>query len=456
MSNRIDGPRVARPAQDGIMPVSEAETKAAAEVGKFAGNGLDVAAARKALGSVGAAALPNAPALDIGAAASDVRAFGQGLLDFFGDVVDAVPGVLDKIFVKPLQNLAWGAGQKLVIDAKQAFPTAKAESWRGKTGADIPWRCDPVEDRAVAALLKEELAGGKPSPNDHGLTPARLDALRSGYADSPRVQAALDSLAADGKLTQVAAGGGTLLAHLEKIANAPLDKTVEAERSDLLGEVIIEVQQSGSVAQRGMNTCGASSAAAHLCYSDPAEYARLVAGLASPAGTVKTANGVELKRDEKWDLDCDTQSKTGIQRTLSGRLLQPAIMDLGAINEYDNETDLDRIWVARMGTKPAGVERQMEALTGKNWDWTSTTTGIGRNQVADRLKGASLDHPVIVAMNYNDEGEVSPSFHWIRVVGYDEASKQIIIRNTQRGTEERIDYGEFRERMFYAVHERTD
>ncbi len=126
MTQRIDGPRVPRPA-----PGAGSRAGAAAgakEAIAQAGTSLDTKAAHAALSSVAAGALPAAPGLALGAAAQGVQSLGQKLLSFFGD---AVPGTLGRVVLRPLMDLAWGVGEKLEIASKDQFPTAKAESWRG-------------------------------------------------------------------------------------------------------------------------------------------------------------------------------------------------------------------------------------------------------------------------------------------------------------------------------------
>lgn len=279
---------------------------------------------------------------------------------------------------------------------------------------------------------------------------ARFEALRARFADSPQVRDALDHLAATGALRQEdKLGAGTTLDHLEAIAEGPLAPAAAQKRDDLLGETIMELAEPNAVAQRGRNTCGASNAQALLARMAPAEYARLVAGLAGPDGEVETVTGKRLARDPDWTLD-DTSKSSGLPRTTSSRLLQPAIMDLGSDGDYDNVSDEDAIG---MGTRPWGVVKYMEALTGEAWKWTSTLTGWGTSEMADELKAATPEHPVMIALNYNDKGETTPEFHWVRVVGYQEGLDRLVVCNTQRGTEETFDYEDLRSRMFCAVYE---
>lgn len=133
---------------------------------------------------------------------------------------------------------------------------------------------------------------------------------------------ALQTLLVSGQLTKER----DLLPRLSALAEQPLASGLD--RDDLVSHVLQEVADPAAISQAQKATCGATVGQIMLAKARPADYVRMVAGLASPEGKAPLANGKTLSREADWNAEDGG-------RSLSSRLLQPAFM------EYANGENLD-------------------------------------------------------------------------------------------------------------------
>ncbi|MDB5096438.1 MAG: hypothetical protein JWM80_859 [Cyanobacteria bacterium RYN_339] len=124
--------------------------------------------------------------------------------------------------------------------------------------------------------------------------------------------------------------------------------------AEVIGDLVQEIYVPSAINQQGANTCTATSIQILLARQAPAEYARLVAGLASPSGEVKLANGDTLTREpgsaEAQPLLVkvgEREVKSADYRSHPSRLLQDALM------EY---ADGDEAYDAQRGTHSGGID----------------------------------------------------------------------------------------------------
>lgn len=307
--------------------------------------------------------------------------------------------------------------------------------------ADIKVLADPPDvnapNAAADAQAKRELA----DPRLRAATQAALaklspadrktyDQLFAKLQGQPRAQAGLQALARADKLgAKDLAGGQNLLTHLGAIATQPLAPSVQqAGQTALLAQVVLELAEPGAIAQKGVNSCGATVVQHMIARDHPGEYARLVAGLASPAGAVTMQDGQTLRRDPAWNADSDVSKRFGGVRSISSRLLQPAFLHHAGTFRYDNQRDGSIIPVldmAVMGMVPWGMTKLIKGLTGRSFDWDVATRS---STFERRMKSASPERPVPIALNYAERrGEIGP--HWVQVVGFDAGSNRIIALN---------------------------
>ncbi|MHB8876537.1 MAG: hypothetical protein ACYC8T_22810 [Myxococcaceae bacterium] len=137
--------------------------------------------------------------------------------------------------------------------------------------------------------------------------------------------------------------GLTLLDNLAKLATQPVNADLLAAtpgaRQQILDGVLLEVSNPGKyVKQGGFNTCQVTATQYALVKANPAEYARLMAGLAGPGGQAVMRGGETLElQKEHLDLQGDW-------RSLSCSIFQGAAMEYSnGIADYDAATDTQHL-----------------------------------------------------------------------------------------------------------------
>lgn len=173
---------------------------------------------------------------------------------------------------------------------------------------------------------------------------------------------ALNDLVTSGKATAVDREGATTLDRLGELAWGPRAKELDAEgvtRSELLRSVTTEITRPDQINQGSKGTCTTTSLSYELAKREPAEYVRLVSGLASNAGQVQMANGHILKAPEGV-----YANDTATTRSPSERILQASLMDYGNgfFRDYDNANDQHQIGFLQTG----GGLRPSETLSVRN------------------------------------------------------------------------------------------
>ncbi|MBM3271409.1 MAG: hypothetical protein FJZ01_27550, partial [Candidatus Sericytochromatia bacterium] len=235
-----------------------------------------------------------------------------------------------------LGQLGYGAIQDLLADDEQTAGGAG----KGNRGGEQP----KVERRPRPSTIPGTRRDGA-SPDDVAAREAALEVLspadRAAFdrvaqavAGNPRAQRALDSLLLVGALEDRAVVGGRRLVEiLDGMRAQPLAGGIDS--AALLAQTLIEMDDPTSISQMDKNTCGATVVQMTIARDNPAEYARIVAGLASPAGRVTLPSGQTAVRASDW------QSRDG-GRSVPSRLIQPAFMNLAAASSggsYDNARD---------------------------------------------------------------------------------------------------------------------
>jgi hypothetical protein len=246
----------------------------------------------------------------------------------------------------------------------------------------------------------ERTALAKLNPDDR----RRYEALSAQVMNRPMSQRALQTMLLERRLP------GTLLAQFETMLSQPVAGGID--RAQLLGETLCEVEDPVRIAQHGKGTCGAGTAQILLARQNPAEYVRLVNGLASPKGEITMRGGAKLTRKVDWADDNDGG------RSLSSRLVQPAFMEyagfLSSITDYDNSEDKHKIGSIPLfsGLLGWGEANLLDQLTGKNYEnltpfrWNRESHWTALKLALKESKG-----PVPVAMTWGDQG----SGHFIQV-----------------------------------------
>lgn len=279
----------------------------------------------------------------------------------------------------------------------------------------------------------------KLSPKDR----ARYDTVKKALLAEPNADPvaalALQTMLLEGKLPGAKALGSkdTLLGGLEKLAGQEVSPGVD--RQQLLSDVVQECATPSATNQKSKGTCVATSIEIQLLQKNPAEYVRLVSGLASPSGEVKTAGGDVLKV-EPGALTDDTN------RSLSQRLLAPALMELGnGRSDYSNEDDQHHGPESdgQSGLTAAQADRILESLYDKDFAFQTTDDAkektAGTDFVMDELKAG---RSVLVGLDWGDGG------HKVLVVGSETRDgKEYVKVINPWGREESIPRDDFEKRL---------
>lgn len=215
----------------------------------------------------------------------------------------------------------------------------------------------------IRAVLSRPLPSGQPLPDGETAADWAGEAL-----------CALDLLDARGD--PVAADGKALRDHLRALATGPLEPGLDRApgRTRLLGEVVRNLASPGRINQGHKGTCAVTCVEATLAERDPAEYARILAGLCAPEGGVVLRGGARLVRDEsalEW-------AEAEARRSPVSRLFQVAAMEL-AYPDLDYQNLADGYRPERPDTGEGGdpgvgldaFDALLEALTGERWDTLS-------------------------------------------------------------------------------------
>ncbi|MDI1435512.1 hypothetical protein [Polyangium sorediatum] len=199
---------------------------------------------------------------------------------------------------------------------------------------------------------------------------------------------ALRELGSRGLLTRKDALGKALHESLWAVADAPMVASFEDApgRTILLGELIRNIVHPGRITQGLKGTCAATCVEIYVAERDPAEYARIIAGLVSPTGQVALRSGGELVRDE----DVLEPDEHEYRRSPVSRLFQVACMEFAYPElDYHNAEDGQFEGVKNTGTglSLGAFDRLLVGITGHRWE----TLSDGHARFAALFKQLGLD-----------------------------------------------------------------
>jgi hypothetical protein len=147
---------------------------------------------------------------------------------------------------------------------------------------------------------------------------------------------------------------------------------LEPGRTRIFGELVLNLAQPKRINQGLKATCAAACLESYMAERDPAEYARIIAGLVTRDGQVALKSGLSLVCDE--DVLAPGLREAG--RNPVSRIFQAACMEFAYPNmDYDNVNDghYDGDDNIGSGLEMNAFQRLVEAVTGDSWKSTSTT-----------------------------------------------------------------------------------
>ncbi len=323
--------------------------------------------------------------------------------------------------------------------------TSKSPRGAGVVVEDAPDVNDPQDvsgrraEEARAALatntLAERVALMQLSESDRAAYLAvRRELLRDG--GDPVAALALQTMLLEGRLAR----HPQLLANLQAVVSQAL--APELDRQQLLADLVQEVAVPEAINQTSKGTCVPTAIGIQLAMNDPAEYVRLVSGLATPEGTVVTRGGDVLRREPGVFDD-------GTSRSTAQRLLAPALMELGnGDHEYDNGADQNQervLWWTNeyQGLYPEQADRILESLYGRDFAYHSLGSQTERERAMDYVsERLAQGESVLVAVAWGDGG------HQLLVTGTELVDGVEYVRYVNPwGRVERLPMSEFVERM---------
>lgn len=253
-------------------------------------------------------------------------------------------------------------------------------------------------------------------------------------ANDPVAAVALQKLLFDGKLPgeKDLKGEGTTLDHLATLADEQTPLAEGVDRDSLVTDLVQELATPSSINQGPRGTCAPTTIAIQLAMNDPAEYARIAAGLASPEGTVTLAGGQTLTREEGTAADDQTA------RSTTQRLIGSAFMELAnGDRDYDNASgDGAGAWSDKLDVL-------YEAVTGRKMSDQRLTTDeqrAGAMDIIDTQLRAGASVPV--AVSWGD------GYHKVLVTGTETVNGQEFVKYINPwGREERIPRADFEKRL---------
>lgn len=241
--------------------------------------------------------------------------------------------------------------------------------------------------------------------------------VHQALASHKPAQVQLEALLAKHRVKYADAFGHTVLDNLATLASKPTNHSID--RAQALADVVADICRPATIAQAQHNSCTATSIQANLARNRPAEYARLVAGLATaghvdvPSSHVSLASNLYIAYKD---------------RTISSNLMQPAIMDLEAKVEgghYDNK--VDKIFPAKGAPHEGAFNKDVSTaesqLIGGKYT-TEIATNANRDKLMAIVAHASSTDPVLVGVMMAGGGG-----HEVQVTGYKKASGKVEIRN---------------------------
>lgn len=258
----------------------------------------------------------------------------------------------------------------------------------------------------------ETAALGRMSPEDRQKYLETKEVLLQAPNADPVAALALQMMLLEGRLPGAPALGNcdSVLDGLHNLATQELGEGID--RQQLLSDVVQEIAVPESIAQRTFGTCAPTATEIQLAKDNPAEYVRLISGLASPEGEVTTLGG-DVLRVEEGAVGGDSK------RSVSQQLLAPALMELGNGDlEYSNEEDgnYDENGERRgAGLSARGVDTLLESLYGRDFAYMNTGSAEEREAGVDFIEEElAAGRDVLIGVDWGDGG------HKLLVTGVEE------------------------------------
>jgi hypothetical protein len=314
-------------------------------------------------------------------------------------------------------------------------------SWRDTAPGHPRYEAATTQLKANEGLEQQQL--GRLSPEQReGYLQVKAQLMAVNGSGDPVAALALQKLLFTGKLTdsQSLKGGTNVIDGLTRLTTAPLAEGLD--RGQLLSDLVQELATPATIGQGDKGTCTVTSASIQLARKNPAEYVRLVTGLASPAGIVATASGTVLRRE------ADSAAETG-HRSEVQKLLAPALMEIANPRlDYRNDPKDGHYRGDKhkyRGLGPKELNRVLEALNGANFEKHHVGGLFGqsrKNAWKEMVGQLNQGKDVLAGLKWGDGG------HEVLVTGTENINGKDYVRYINPwGREERISKDDFLDRL---------
>ncbi len=204
--------------------------------------------------------------------------------------------------------------------------------------------------------------------------------------------------------------GQTLLTNLARLATQPLSARLAGKTSAeaILSGIVRDVANPNRVDQGTAPTCTVTSMQFELVSDNPAEYARLMAGLTGPSGSVRMRGGSALTVGAT---DADAAARDG--RSVSQAIFQSAAMEYanGRFAEFDpvaGGSTNKKTGATFRGLKPHMQKAVLEQLFGIKYSTDQMATEAEGQRMLEKLRGFDArkqpNRPIILDI---DQGNIN-------------------------------------------------
>lgn len=264
--------------------------------------------------------------------------------------------------------------------------------------------------------------------------------VRDTVSEDPAAHRELQNLLLNNQLTQTKSSkGSSFLSELHRLSTQETPSSLNQNR--LVSSTIREASDPVSIHQLYKATCVATSGMITAAQDNPAEYVRMIRGLASTEGTVELKNGDQISRKE---LDNYGGSYTQSQRLLSTSLMEYANPGL----EYKDDPDSQFVNIGGCekelysGLLPWESKRIMEGLHDKEFR-VSPMNPLNLDSTRRKIKKyTSKGEPVMAGIQWSSMG------HQIAVT---DVKNGYVHFDNPHGKAEKMDSDEFFHRMLFTV-----
>lgn len=225
-----------------------------------------------------------------------------------------------------------------------------------------------------------------------------------------------------------------VLESLNRLQQAPLAPELASQRLGLVRSTLQDIAFPEKINQHAKGTCAAASVQILFAIKDPARYVAVVSELASPTGKVPK----DLLRDKGDQLFrvAGTLSDDGSGRSVSGRLLQPALMEYGDGKNLHYNNEKDQHSDKEGGLGDSQTNHLLEGLFGKK-SYTTIQAGKHPEKLIAQLEQVlATGQPVTAGARWGDGA------HEILITGIDKAKDKVFFVNPW-GEAESISLREF-------------